>query len=356
MDKVIGITYFGDIDGSRGIKLISVEQCAYAISHSAGTRELCARIMAEPDEETQKAMKKGLRCLIFHAVMEGKRLAANAAALTGLVCLDYDEEGTDFEALRAALAEDPVLNPALVFRSPRGKVKCAVRFPDIEGYAGDDMAERFAARYKAAAGYIYNVYGVKCDTSCLDLARNCFMSFDPEPVCNPSGECRVPLTEAASKEYDAVWEKMKPKRPGAAKYNGAFTAETAERYGKDLETYRNMLTLGDDGDWVYDREAVISDIGSVSKSTTKYDVGGLEGYQLKWRVSDVACWLYGDKKTAQMWLETHFPEARNHATWTPICDANMRTPPKLAVLRWVLRAMRFKLKTNTMNTKITFKR
>lgn len=346
--KTIGLTGFGDIGGKGKIMQITAQQCARAISNGQKTAEVCQRIAnAETDDEKQ-SIKKSLRCVLFHAVYNGCRCAENAEALTGFVCLDYDDYDGDYDTLKKELSEDHILNPVLLFRSPRGKLKCVVFFEQLCGLKGDGKVLEFERWYKAAAGYAKNVYGLVCDTSCMDIARNCFLSHDPEPLCNPNGVCAVPLDASREREYEKLWAEMqangKRKSNGTTYKAGVWTPELAERYGKDLQHYWNNLVVAPDGDWDYDRTKVIYNIGSRHKGTAKMEIAGLSGYEIKFRITNVACWLYGDKRVAQRWLEEHFPEARDHANWSPANDSNMKESPKLAMVRWVTRALRFKTK------------
>lgn len=358
-NKTIGLTGFGDIGGKGKIMLITPQQCARAISNGQKTAEVCQRIANAETADEKQRIKKSLRCVLFHAVYNGCRCAENAEALTGFVCLDYDDYDGDYDALKKELSEDHILNPVLLFRSPRGKLKCVVFFEQLCGIKGDGKVSEFERWYKAAAGYAKNVYGLVCDTSCMDIARNCFLSHDPNPYCNPDGVCAIPLDAAREREYNGLWAEMQGRGKTTGKTYKAvtWTPELAERYGRDLQHYRDNLVVAPDGDWDYDRTKVIYNIGSRHLKTAKLEIAGLSGYEIKFRITNFACWLYGDKRVAQAWLEEHFAEARDHANWSPANDSNMKESPKLAVVRWVTRMLRFKTKEpdNYGITKIRYK-
>ena len=338
-DKNIGVTGFGDLAADNGAKLLNLEWVAKVIAHEIATKQLTERVRA--GEETAK---KQMRCVLFHAVMNGKRCQANTERLTGYLCLDFDDAGVDYVALREELAKDNHLQPVLMFTSPRGKLKCVVYCKELDGLTGKEMAKAFAKQYMAVSVYVKRMYGLLPDTSCMDISRNCFLSHDPQPYLNPNG-CLNGIE--FDKETLLAYARMKNEESGTG--NAAtnmrfafkdFDKKAQTKYDMQLRAYRKMLTVGDDGDWEYERNKKVF-IGSRHKGTAKIEIDGLSGYDLKWRILEVAYWLYGDKDTAQKWVERHFTDAWNKRDWTPINDANTRILPKINVLRWVLREFGF---------------
>lgn len=338
-DKNIGVTGFGDLAAAKGARLLNLEWVANVIAHEIATKQLTERVRAG-DEDAKKQM----RCVLFHSVVKGRRCCANAERLTGYLCLDFDDAGVDYVALRQELANDELLQPVLMFTSPRGKLKCVVYVRELDGLAGENMVKMFSQWYMAVSVYAKRVYGLFPDSSCLDIARNCFLSHDDTPYLNPNGAVNG---IAYNTETLLAYARLKNEESGnaGAKTNIRFAfkyfdQKAQSKYDTQLRAYRRMLTVGGDGDYVYDRDKRVF-IGSRHKGTAKIEIDGLSGYDLKWRILEVAYWLYGDKDTAQRWVEKHFTDAWNKRDWTPINDANTRILPKINVLRWVLREFGF---------------
>ncbi len=97
---------------------------------------------------------------------------------SGLLCLDFDHvEG--LEGLFERLIEDPYFETALLFRSPSGDgLKWIIEAEPIKL----SRTEYF----KAIASYVRKTYSVEVDSSGKDLARACFIPYDPNAYINPN--------------------------------------------------------------------------------------------------------------------------------------------------------------------------
>lgn len=358
------LTEWGDVGGKGNFIPLTIAQCAQAIAAQRKTMKICEAIRNAKDDDERRAIKRKLRCLLFHAKYNGGRAQGNVEHLTGYLCIDLDDDLTignkkvDFGELKTELANDHILNPCLLFRSPSDKLKCVVYAPQLYGVGGAGHIHKFYRWYNAVAAYLLNTYGLVVDTSCRDTARNCYMSYDPEPYLNENGALNLELDTIKDVENAHTWNRIcaiaanrkNPDNETVFYANSCrFSEKSLKRYKADLEAHLDSLVVGGDGDWVYNKDFTVTGIGSESKRTntiTIYDKGGaISGYRLKWRILEVAILLYKDKDTAQRWVERHFPEARRHSTWTPICESNMRVSPKLSVLSWVLNVGGFKRKS-----------
>lgn len=344
-DKNIGVTGFGDLAAAKGARLLNLEWLAKVVAHETLTKQLTERIRGGDVDA-----KKRMRCVLFHSVFNGRRCKANAVRLTGYLCLDFDDEGVNYEALRNELAKDEVLQPVLMFSSPRGKLKCAVYVPELDGVCGDEMEQRFSEWYVAVCVYVRRVYGILPDPSCLDISRNCFLSHDDNPYLNLDGCVDGKLFDKAKSMENSlafaryISEENNDTVAAGTRFRiGVFNDKAKNKYLLQLRAYRAMLVVGDDGDYIYNRKKRVF-VGSRHEGTAKVEVDGLSGYELKWRILEVAYWLYGDKVTAQRWVESHFSDALDKRNWTPINDSNTRITPKISVLRWVLRVFGFEMK------------
>src|SRR6266568_2336919 len=95
---------------------------------------------------------------------------------SGLLCADLDDLGDCLAKVRALLLTSPHL--WALFTSPTGTgLKAIFRVrPD---------AALHLASYRAVERHVHHLVGVQIDAACKDLARLCFVSFDPEVRHNP---------------------------------------------------------------------------------------------------------------------------------------------------------------------------
>lgn len=152
------------------------------------------------DDGEYKRKKNALPSYAFHGTFEGKVVNANLKNASGLVHGDVD--GLSLEkliAIRERLISDPTV--AFVFKSPSGNgLKFAVRVnPDV---ITDDSTFKIA--FAKVEDY-WATKGVTLDTSCKDVRRVCFTSYDPDLYYNVAPtlfplEIAAPKLEAVSEE------------------------------------------------------------------------------------------------------------------------------------------------------------
>jgi len=96
---------------------------------------------------------------------------------SGLLCLDFDHL-PDVEDLFARLLEDEYFQTELLFRSPSGDgLKWIIPI-------SLDKATH-ANWFKSVSAYCEQTYDVLPDQMCGDVARACFLPYDPNAYLNP---------------------------------------------------------------------------------------------------------------------------------------------------------------------------
>ena len=101
--------------------------------------------------------------------------------LSKLICIDIDglEDTTE---VKNALLNDPEIDTALLFKSPSGNgIKWIVKIA-IETVNGH------LDYFHAIKNYLYNRYTIEIDEACRDIARACFLCYDPEAVINKTAK------------------------------------------------------------------------------------------------------------------------------------------------------------------------
>lgn len=99
---------------------------------------------------------------------------------SSLICLDFDNQPNK-EKLREELQADPQLPTVLLFTSPSGTgLKWIVKIDLNQG--------THIENFQAIENYISKTYRVKIDSSGKDVARPCFLPYDPDCYFNQEPE------------------------------------------------------------------------------------------------------------------------------------------------------------------------
>lgn len=106
------------------------------------------------------------------------RSNACCVAESGLLCIDFDHL-PDVEGLFPRLLSDRYFETALLFRSPSGDGLKWI----MEISRGDKPHNEY---FRAVSNYIKKTYGVEPDKSGKDIARACFLPYDPDAFINPN--------------------------------------------------------------------------------------------------------------------------------------------------------------------------
>lgn len=159
---------------------------------------------------------------------------------SGLICLDFDNV-PNREKLREKLLADPNITTILLFVSPSGNgLKWVVPI--------DLNVASHQEHFTALENYISTQYNFQIDKSGKDVARPCFLPFDPECYYNPFPEPKsfnvIKWIPAKEKIKNSVVPEI-PKN-----YNKTESKQpTIEDIIKEIEIYQIDLT-SNLRDWV----------------------------------------------------------------------------------------------------------
>src|SRR5262245_27727530 len=129
---------------------------------------------------------------------------------SGLLCADLDKLGPQLKDVREKLSHSP--HVWAMFISPSGDgLKVVFRVPAD--------ASKHRVSFRAVEQHVKELVGVQIDESCKDVARLCFLSYDPELFHNLSAVEIDPLPE--------------PKRPPVAN-NGRMDLSARQRIGDEM--------------------------------------------------------------------------------------------------------------------------
>ena len=143
-----------------------------------------ARVLADTGDLKQAksavdSAKKKLPGILWSGRFSSRKKPADEKLLahSGLLCADLDNLGDKLADVRDRLTRSPHL--WAMFTSPTGNgVKAVFRVPADK--------ENHAASFLAVEKYVLELTGEKIDGSCKDVARLCFVSFDPDALLNPA--------------------------------------------------------------------------------------------------------------------------------------------------------------------------
>ncbi len=139
------------------------------------------RELAKERGEAANDLKKTLPGITFCGTFK-KRESKSLVQSTGLAILDFDEV-EDLPMTRQTLIEDPFIH--CVFVSPRGNgLKALVKIPSVS--SDQEFKQYFYSLQKRYPD---------ADPSGKDIARFCFMSYDPEIHFNPTSDLWVEKVE-----------------------------------------------------------------------------------------------------------------------------------------------------------------
>ncbi len=142
-------------------------------------------IRRETDKESANKLKTCLPGVTF----SGKCSERNNDALvqhSGLLCADLDKLNGQFQNAREQLLASPCL--WALFTSPSGGgLKAVFRVP-VDG-------AKHRGGFRAVEQHVRELTGVQIDEACKDVARLCFVSYDPDAFHNPNAQELAPLPE-----------------------------------------------------------------------------------------------------------------------------------------------------------------
>lgn len=323
-----------------GKTMCSFSDLLQVIQLDKTTQKVCEALRGgNLSEARERELKEMLKTVEFNSITEKHRRRENIKEFTGYLCIDLDDRGVDYDELREKLIKDTVLNPTLIFTSPRGKLKMVLHLEQLHNATEDE----FTDYYKQCVIYIAEKYGVVADTNCNNPVCLCFVSHDDNPYYNPEEPlCQIQFYQVGSEEVATTYGYYaNDKEKGIKTHNGGGYND--EMYSEWLKTVKDdLITV--DGDYDYDRNREKVFIGSVSGGTAVDHGTGFMGYALKYRLSVCAMWLYNNNTAkAQRLIENCFADAsdREHP-WNRCCSSHSRFKPEKDVLLWFLKTFGFK--------------
>ena len=175
-------SYFNPpITNTRPAKTVELAELWDEIT-SERHRDLTERLRTAMDKDVRKALKAQLPTVTPAGCFNHPRKDADLTTLSSLMVVDFDDVPSVREA-RFALLGDDVYSPdvMLVFDSPSGNgLKAFLRTdPDID----------YAINYRQCVDYLSTKYadrGLVADESGKNLARLCFIPYDPTAYLHPS--------------------------------------------------------------------------------------------------------------------------------------------------------------------------
>lgn len=320
----------GDYNASTATRMVSLEKFAEILRNNETlaktTADLRELMESGASEKTVNAAKA--RCMPIaqmHSVCKPTRSSENVVEVTGFMCLDIDEYDGDYSELAERMWNDAELNPCMVFRSPRGKLKVVVRSNTVD-------ADSFTEEYGSLLLWVLDNYGIKCDSSSNDIVRNTFMSHDPDCRCAPN--------RLAAKCVTGCWDAEQYAKVFGKVYTAEDEKDSEEIQRRTLSIIKMLETDGD-GHPVYDHATRLF-IGRRGDGTAAVSVNGWAGNDLKYRINACAMALFGqDAAAAQKFVDTCFVDHGN--VWGKV-SGHRNYKVSRHVLRWLVRNCGFRYK------------
>jgi len=160
-------------------------------------REPVARIRAEYQRAGKSAvdeLKKWLPGVLWCGKFE-RRCNAGLVADSGLLCADQDNLGDRLAEVRERLLTSPHLYALFLSPTATG-LKAVFRVPTD--------ATLHARSFGAVAAHVRQLCGDEVDLACKDLARLCFVSYDPDAFLNRDAVELPPLAESPTPKKSAA--------------------------------------------------------------------------------------------------------------------------------------------------------
>jgi hypothetical protein len=161
------------------------------------------------------ALKKQLPGVTWSAQLKTRDkdvpLSEKLVAHSGRLCGDSDSLGGRLPEVRQKLMQSPHVE--VVFTSPTGDGLKAV-------FRVSADAAKHAASFRAVQKHVFEFAGIQIDGACKDVARLCFMSYDPELYHNPNATKIEPLPA--------------PEKPPRNGRNGAVNLSARQRVAEEL--------------------------------------------------------------------------------------------------------------------------
>lgn len=170
------ISYFKNIKSVAPLKDTSVTKILEEI-RDGKYRDQVFEIRGATDKDKRNKLKSKLSYVTFCGTF-ASRANANLKTHSGLACLDFDDV-EDVELLRSEINKDPYTFSSFVSPSGNG-LKVLVKIPNVDN--NDDYQDY----YVELINYFSKYYDI--DKGTKDIARACYLSFDPDLMINNESE------------------------------------------------------------------------------------------------------------------------------------------------------------------------
>jgi hypothetical protein len=141
-------------------------------------RTLIEQARAIKGVDKYRKFKTTLPAITFSGTFKKRRNCKNIFSSTGFIIPDLDHLGNYTNLIFDFLTQDE--NVWFAFKSPSGEgIKVGIR---AEGIKADANHKQL---FFAIERYFKEIYGIKIDPACKDIARLTFVSYDPSLWINP---------------------------------------------------------------------------------------------------------------------------------------------------------------------------
>lgn len=155
-----------------------------------GVSELATETCRSLPEDRRKVFKKThFDYCTFSGIFTGRN-SENLVRHSMLFCFDFDHL-QDVETTFGQLINDRYFETMLLFRSPSGDglkwvVSMEQNYLRREKYFPDDTPAKYhPIFFEAVKQYLFSTYQLEADGKCKDVARACFLPYDPQAYINP---------------------------------------------------------------------------------------------------------------------------------------------------------------------------
>jgi hypothetical protein len=139
-------------------------------------RDVISRIRGTKDKNERDILKSKYLPYVTPSGIYSKRNQSNFIEHSGIICLDFDHV-LNLDDLKNKLRSDKEIDTLLLFLSPSGNgYKWFVRIPKNEF--------SHVLYFEAIKNYIKITYDINVDSSCRNISRACFISYDPDAYMN----------------------------------------------------------------------------------------------------------------------------------------------------------------------------
>ncbi|MPQ48960.1 virulence protein E [Marinifilum sp. N1E240] len=165
------------ISNTKPYRTISVLD-AYTLIKGHWNIERTQALRQIKDVEEARAFKASQFNYVCFSGVFTKRSEKHFQHHSGLMVLDFDHL-SDVDGVKNSLLADESLETVLLFRSPSGDglkwvITIDIRLMDHKNY------------FKAVGNYLKQTYQFEVDASGKDVARACFLPYDPQVYINPN--------------------------------------------------------------------------------------------------------------------------------------------------------------------------